>query len=313
LDTSAKKGIFKAFLRVGDLNQVLCPTETTFETTPTYWPWITKVAKQSSSITSSLAAKPTATEIAAEALVKWDWWPPTSVDAKAVLPIDRTAVVYDSTNNPPTKTQYRRYNAANIFCVDSPWADSFDNDGDGSKDADDTGVDKEHGRFCGREIRVAGRINLNTATPQALQALGVSFFGGFTATFTTDGANSADITKIRPLASPAEVLRPFVSGGKYYGSTECKGPREKRDFWDTRISNIATTRSDTFSIYGTVQYVIPPGWNQIATTSLTGDGSMKIVRTRRFWALVDRSTCFSSAPTSTNFVRPRIINFQWMD
>jgi hypothetical protein len=299
--TGVKRGIFKAFLRVGDLNQVLCPA--TEDDATSYWPWIYKVGVQSSAITST-SGLPSAADIAAEAAVKWDWWP-----AAESAPIDRKAVVYDSTNNPPIKTQYRRFNAANIFCVDSPWADSFDNDGDGFKDADDTGVDKEHGRFCGKEIRVAGRINLNTATDQALRALGLSLTGSENTFIYL--LREAQATGGRPLCSPVEVLRKLTTAN---ANAECKGPLEKRDFWYTRISNIATTRSDTFSIYGTVQYVIPPGWNQIATTSLTGDGSMKIVRTRRFWALVDRSPCFSYAPTSTaNFVRPRIMNFQWMD
>jgi hypothetical protein len=206
--------------------------------------------------------------------------------------------------------QYRRYNGANVFCVDSPWYDSFDNDGDGVKDTmEDTGLNKDkdgdHGRFCGKEIRVAGRININTATNQALRALGVSLTGletTYTAIATNRGVNG--------FRSPVEILGKAISASPpsgFYG-----GPLEKRDYPYTLISNIATVRSDTFSIYGTVQYLqLLKGYNQAAATRSLAD--IKIVRTRRFWALVDRSPALSFRPDLTNFVRPRVMNFQWLD
>ena len=294
-DTNAKKGMFKAFLRVGDLNQVLCPKDELEATAPNYWPWITKVAAQSDLFTGNATS-----DAEFEKLVKWNWWKDTTV-------IVRTQPVYDPLQ--PANAQYRQFNAANILCVDSPWLDSFDNDADGKKDDLDTADTKANGRFCGKEIRVAGRINLNTATEQALRALGLSLFGGRD-TFTTDGASAADITKKRPFTSPAEILRhmPVLSTTP----TECLGPIETRDYWYTRISNIATVRSDTFSIYGTVQFVYPVGRD--LTSGQNDLTKMKIGRTRRFWALVDRSPSLCFSPSSpTTFIHPRVMNFQWID
>jgi len=316
LDTSGTGvgiGIFKAFLRVGDLNQVLCPNYEPTTAAP-FWPWVSTVAAQSASITSSTGA-PSAAEVAAEEAVKWDWW----LAAESTV-IDRTRPVFNSSITPvaaivPT---WRRYNAGNLFCVDSPWADSFDNDGDGVADNNDTGLAAGTGRFCGPENRVAGRINLNTATFPTLQALGLSLTGtNTTYTYLTDATTAANGG--RPLTSPVEVLRYFATrpaAQMYSTNAECRGPLEKRDFWYTRISNIASTRSDTFSIYGTVQYVIPPDIFAFPTGS-QNIADMRIVRTRRFWALVDRSPSLAFAPTNPNqassFIRPRIMNFQWMD
>ncbi|MCX5654384.1 MAG: pilus assembly PilX N-terminal domain-containing protein [Planctomycetota bacterium] len=240
LDTAAtgKPKAFKAFLRVGDLNQVLCPRDETEATSPNYWPWIAKVAIQSSLCTGDAAS-----DKEFEKFVKWDWWKDTTA-------IDRTRFVYDSPTPPtqinPANVQYKQFNAANIFCVDSPWLDSYDNDGDGKKDDVETADTKALGRFCGKEIRVAGRINLNTATDQALKALGLGLTG--------DASAYLNIATARPLTSPVEVLRTLTTPKE---DPECFGALEKRDFWYTRISNIATVRSDTFSIYGTVQFGPP--------------------------------------------------------
>jgi hypothetical protein len=295
--TSSTKGIFKAFLRVGDLNQVLCPgglnaTEAeTAAATTNFWPWVPTVAEKSSQFIGT-----DVTDLAIEKLVKWDWWRDTAV-------ILRTSPVYDSSATyTPTNNQYRHFNAANIFCVDSPWVDYYDNDGDGKKDAEDTAYltpGTNTGRFSGKEIRVAGRINLNTATDKTLAALGLGV--------TNSPSTYTNITASRPFTSPVEVLRTITA---YAPDTECKGPLEKRDFWYTRISNIASVRSDTFSIYGTVQFVIPAPPDQAASASLS---VMRIMRTRRFWALVDRSPALNFKPDSTSFLHPRVMNFQWLD
>jgi hypothetical protein len=300
----AHRGTFKAFLRVADLNQVLCPTEAD---AANYWPWITKVADQSSKFTGT-----NATDIEFEKVVKWDWWP-----AADVTPY--TLPLCDYTTTPPTR-QYRRYNGGNVFCVDSPWYDSFDNDGDGVKDTmEDTGLNKDkdgdHGRFCGKEIRVAGRININTATDQTLRALGASMSSAGTteSTYTPIAANrTPSSTTVKGFQSPVQILSFLANtvspSGTFYG-----GPLEKRDYPYTLISNIATVRSDTFSIYGTVQYLqLLKGYNQAAATKSLAD--IKIVRTRRFWALVDRSPSLNFRPDNTaNFIRPRVMNFQWLD
>jgi hypothetical protein len=303
-DTTAKLGIFKAFLRVGDLNQVLCPA-TELEATTDYWPWITRVADK-----SGITGVTTAPTLLEEQAVKWDWWKTggAPVEKNDAYDINGTVFLYNSTTS---VRQYRRYNGANVFCVDSPWADSYDNDGDGSKDfLEETAIDKARGRFCGQEIRVAGRINLNTATDQALRALGMGFPGLTNeSTYTAIATNPSN----RPLRSPAEIIgissitaTPSDTPYKFMG-----GPLEKRDYPYTLISNIATVRSDTFSIYGTVQFLLPPGREETAATNLLS--KIKIVRTRRFWALVDRSPVFNAKPGLSSFVRPRIMNFQWLD
>ena len=298
-DTTGKdKGIFKAFLRVGDLNQVLCPS--TEAEANAYWPWVTRVADKSG------VNATTAPILTDEQLVKWDWWKTGGVPAEVNTPY--SGPLYDSTASPPVR-QYRRYNGANVFCVDSPWTDSYDNDGDGKTDLLDTAVDKANGRFCGKEIRVAGRININTATTQALQALGVSFTG------ITSASTYTPIATNRPFQSPAQIIDPTKGITVTPPTDFLGGPLEKRDYPYTLISNIATVRSDTFSIYGTVQFLIPPSYTSTATAA-AGTASLaeiKIVRTRRFWALVDRSPVFNAKPGSSSFIRPRVMNFQWLD
>ena len=42
-------------------------------------------------------------------------------------------------------------------------------------------------------------------------------------------------------------------------------------------------------------------------------GSPDIIRSRRFWALLDRSPCLAYPPTSFRGTSPRVLNFQWLD
>jgi hypothetical protein len=296
---AGKPKAFKAFLRVGDLNQVLCPNTEAEAAAGPYWPWITRVANASSQ--SDFATN----GVTYEKAVKWDW----CKDDAAAKKVTTAKPVYDATT--PANSQYNQFNAANILCVDSPWLDSYDNDGDGKKDDQETALDKANGRFCGKETRVAGRINLNTATDQALKALGNLTLtpGTIDPTAEQKYLFLTNTATARPLTSPAEILRTLTTAST---DPECLGPLEKRDFWYTRISNIATIRSDTFSIYGTVQFVYPAGRD--VTTGQNDLTKMKIGRTRRFWALVDRSPSLCFSPTSTtNFIRPRIMNFQWIE
>lgn len=90
---------------------------------------------------------------------------------------------------------------------------------------------------------------------------------------------------------------------------EARGTVEKRDLPYTLISNVATVRSDTFSIYGTIEYGLISRPSNVA--------EFKVMRRRRFWALVDRSPCLAYPPGQLggdeNFIRPRILNFQWLD
>ena len=241
---------YKAFPRVGDLNQVL-----RFQPAKDTWwaePWIVTVSK---------------TSRANESNVKFDWM-------KDIGNLDFAA---------GTAAAY----AANILCVGGPWNDGLDNDSDGKTDFDDTGK-PDAGQPGGPECRVAGKINLNTAAPDTLQQL-ASGVG-------TSGLSG--IAASRPLKSPAEVI----------ASAATPSGIEARDEHFTRISNIATVRSDVFSVYGTVQ-IIDPTSNVNKVIPDTG-----IVRSRRFWALVDRSPSLAYPPTNKdNFIYPRILNFQWLD
>jgi len=258
---------FKAFPRLGDLNQVLYPKDET--EAAAFWPWIGRIASKSIQYQTF------------EKEVKFDW------DDTSALPGD------------PTK--YTRMNAANVLTTERPWLDSYDNDGDGKTDDQDKGDDALGGRFCGPEIRVAGKINLNTATLKTLDAIDTSLGTG--------GAIKTAVVNLRvagTIKSIAQLVGQITPGtGADRG--DAFGFLEKRDLGFTRISNIATVRSDTFSIYGTVQYVEPP--------QPTAGPPARIIKTRRFWALVDRSpsVAYSPAASSNRFLHPRIVNFQWMD
>lgn len=259
---------YRAFARLGDLNQVLCP-KTDGEAGTAFWPWIGRVAK--------------ATD---EATVKFNW---------AEGPI---------TNN----TSIGFPNAANVLCAGGPWNDKLDNDGDGTFDSDNsTKPDKgassgttDYGTFGGTEMRVAGKININTATEATLTALESSL--GIPSSTLKNSIPTARTTQ--PFRTPASILTVAGISGGLAGDPEAKGTLEKRDLVWTRLSNILTVRSDTFSIYGTVQYIEPP--RPPGTTT-------RLLRSRRFWALVDRSPSLVYAPTDTKFLHPRILNFQWMD
>jgi hypothetical protein len=208
--------------------------------------------------------------------------------------------------------------AANVLSVGGPWCDGIDNDNDGATDdrqpslagGSDKGEDGS-GRFGGPEIRVAGRINLNTATETALRAIenGVHVTGLY------DTVMAA--RKTGRILTPAVVLDEKYKDKLFSlssGGGQNLSDVEKRREAFARISNLVTVRSDTFSIYGTVQYVDASSALRKRATSL----APYVKRTRRFWALVDRSPTAAFSPadvvtTSPKFIHPRILNFQWMD
>jgi len=303
---------FRAFRRVGDLNQVLCPSRETGGEEVEFWPWVPRIAAISSA--------------EEERKVKFAWF------------------ARHENNGGGGTTQDRRLHAANIFTVGGPWLDRIDNDGDGCADATlpesgvvsgpdgtvtfkapDTGKDYsggdtgmeigyQGGRFGGSEIRVAGKINLNTASEEVLEALGESFGISSLDTVVTQLRNA------RPIESPAQIVNEEYVTTSPPSSTlpEAKGPVEQRDVAYTLISNIATVRSDTFSIYGTVQYVDLQAMYDASQPYDAAACRAAVRRSRRFWALVDRSPCAAHNPASTagvssTFIRPRILNFQWMD
>jgi len=280
---------FRAFARVGDLNQVLCPRDNT--EAQDFWPWVPRISQV-------IAGQN-------EQYHKFNW----------------------QDTNLPQAGQVSRMNAANTFCVGGPWIDRIDNDGDGYVDTDGGGIlpgfsgpdegqtvssssgssGKTGGRFGGAEIRVAGKINLNTASEVVLNALEQSFnLQGLAQTVKRERQSN-------PIWSPAQILRQ-ASAQTDRTDDEARGWVENRDLAYSRISNIATVRSDTFSIYGTVQYIDAVTMKDARSTA---DRDQAVRRSRRFWALVDRSPCLSYYPgqrgSGSDFIRPRVLNFQWID
>ena len=77
------------------------------------------------------------------------------------------------------------------------------------------------------------------------------------------------------------------------------GPLELEDEAFVRLSSLATVRSDTFSIYGTVQYIT-------LSKGSTGTISSNVVRSRRFWALVDRSPTAAYMPKAISSAGQRV-------
>jgi hypothetical protein len=308
---------FRAFRRVGDLNQVLVqmPRPGGEEADP-FWPWVPRVAQSMNE---------------EEKYIKFAWHAKTEGGAGGA-------------------GEVRRLRAASIFSAGGPWLDRIDNDGDGYADATlpgsgsggrgggragggmgsvsftgrDTGQDffseqsggmtgtDRGGRFGGSEIRVAGKINLNTASSSVLKALGDSF-----------GISGLDQTvrqmrSTEPLKSAADIVNEQRLGGASAPSSlqtgEAKGPVERRDLAYTLLSNIATVRSDTFSVYGTVQYIDVQSMYEAGRDVARRRAAVR--HSRRFWALVDRSPCAAHNPQSVgtgDFIRPRVLNFQWMD
>ena len=283
---------FRAFTRVADLNQVLCPTADDLaglqEGEDFFWPWVTRVAEKAAQGGNLLTV---------EEKLKFNW----------------------NDIEPTTPGTYSRMNAANVFCVGGPWLDKIDNDGDGFTDDNGATPDKgtgptqsdptDKGRFGGPELRVAGKVNLNTASEDTLTTLANSFdmpedlLKGYVETFRTQK---------RPIITPSQIVRQSSVDAVPGVRDEAKGAVEKRDLPFSLISNIATVRSDTFSIYGTIEYgLINQGSNPPSSIEF------QVRRRRRFWALVDRSPCLAYPPgelgADEEFIRPRVLNFQWLD
>ena len=295
-DNAGEDISFRAFARLADLNQVLCPTREDYadleEGEDGFWPWVTRVADKADLTGQAL--------LTAEEKLKFNW--------NDVEPVPGT---------------YSRMNAANVFCVGGPWLDELDNDGDGCADEDgttafalaDEGIgpeganDDDKGRFGGPELRVAGKINLNTATEDTLRALAKTF--DLPEAIMKDWVTTARNQKA--LVTPWQFLKDHSSFTDLEAvpgdRVEARGTVEKRDLPYTLISNVATVRSDTFSIYGTIEYGLISRPSNVA--------EFKVMRRRRFWALVDRSPCLAYPPGQLggdeNFIRPRILNFQWLD
>ena len=273
---------FKAIARLGDIDQILCPPSD--KGPADFWPWVPRVAKA--------AANANALTADTEANYKFNW-----------------ASTTDNPTPAPGGSNVSRLNAANVLAIGGPWQDKIDNDGDYKKDADDAGTGNtttDSGRFAGPELRVAGKVNLNTATTLTFQAMesGLRLPQGCLSSLAA--ASTRKVFK-----STAEV-RSTLPTMPYDQTTNpnARGPLEQRDEAFNRISNIASVRSDTYSIYGTVQYLDVARMRAAGRTTAT---AQDILRQRRFWALVDRSPSLAYLPTYNTFIHPRILNFQWMN
>jgi hypothetical protein len=292
---SNQEGAFKAIPRLGDLSQIMW-----WDGSGTFWPWTTRVSKKQ--VTKTTALFPGV--VSASAI---DYMNPTKYSDPANFCI---------------------YYFANALCTGGPWSDGLDNDGDGAWDEFqpgggtklDTG-DKTLGELFGPELRVAGKINLNTATEGTVRALESS---------DTDPKSGVGVTKLWEAVKAARqngrILTPaFLLDKNKAGSFNISpgadptgilmnpdGDEMGRREAFARISNIVTVRSDTFSIYGTVQYVDLASFKRKTNPTPTSLAPY-VKRTRRFWALVDRSPTAAFSPADTKFKHPRIMNFQWMD
>ncbi len=298
--TAAQKP-FKAFARIGDLDRVLCrhnKHEGNFWGTPPGQsvavpplpqgdpPWIVCIANANAAAEptgvntgTTIAAWPGSTDF--ERRYKFDW------QAK----IDHDSATSGATNLPPV-----RMNIANAVCVGGPWHDTLSNAGTNLAYIDylDRGTienNVDYGRYGGPEFRVMGLVNLNTASPLLLTTMETSLY------ITGLSSTSNGVPALRATAaitSPAMLL-PNNNTNKFgvtatnYSSTAPQGI-EKDDEGFCRISSLATVRSDTFSVYGTVQYItlVRPA----SGTTVTAN----VVRSRRFWALLDRSVTAAYIP-----------------
>jgi hypothetical protein len=326
----AAKGTFKAFARLGEMNRVLTrmiPALTeNGGSTKFFWgtepgtagdpeagqpPWIVKIAnadwsKEPTGYTAPPA--PFANNLASfERHYKFDW-------QAMMAEVPNSGVSAGGASTTPI-----RMNIANALCVGGPWKDTLDNDGDGQTDYNQDWGSYEnaadHGHTGGPEMRAMGLVNLNTANPTLLAAMAA----GLDLTPTSLSNLVTSLRSSAPITSPAMLL-PNSPGNTSHASvtvgtpSPTAGPMEREDEAFVRLSSIATVRSDTFSIYGTVQFIT-------LTKAGTGIGTPTIVRSRRFWALVDRSPTAAYAPpiaisaayTNPLFIHPRILNFQWLN
>ena len=276
---------FKSIPRLGDLDQIMCPINykpIKPAAAKDFWPWTNVVGYATRGTSTSL--------LGGEQFIKFDW----------------TAT--DSTGGLTKNASSARANAPLGLTVGGPWNDGLDNDGDGTADDGDKGILKssgDQGRFAGPELRVAGQINLNTASTLAMNNLqsGV-YISGLTST--VSAARNA------PILSPAAIPGMFNSLSVTNASMAKYSWLEKRDEPWSRISNIVNVRSDTFSVYGTIQF-------GMVMKNSSGINFYNVMRSRRFWALIDRSPVLAYAPKSgvppdpSMFGRPRVMTFQWLN
>lgn len=148
-------------------------------------------------------------------------------------------------------------NVLEYLTITDPSMDGIDNDGDGDIDSSDTG--SQSGDINGKEYRIPGLINVNTASSEVLQSL-------------------PNIDSTLANAIEGSIAKPFMSIGDLVvkvaqiTGTGNKWEREKRF---RSISNLITTRSNVFTVYITAQ--------------VTNDSEIDIFSEKKILAIVDRS------------------------
>ena len=158
-----------------------------------------------------------------------------------------------------------------LVTIPAPHADGIDNDGDGATDAADTGV--QNNDRHGPEVRLPGQINVNTASLDVLACLASVLELDRYSPATTDNWLQAVQTAIadRPFQSFSDLLDKTAGGGtgpRIDFSTMNVEDNNADDDGDGyvdepgeelylrgRISNLVTTRSNTFLAYVASRYV----------------------------------------------------------
>ena len=142
--------------------------------------------------------------------------------------------------------------------ITDPSMDGIDNDGDVAKDSTDTGL--QAGDIDGKEHRIPGLINVNTASNQVLQSL---------PNIGTSEANA--IIGGRPFKSIGEVANVF---------TGISGDKWNREKPFRAISNLITTRSNVFTVYVTAQ---------VTEEDISDPPNTNVYAEKKILAIVDRS------------------------
>ncbi|MEK6764712.1 MAG: hypothetical protein AABY49_00585 [Planctomycetota bacterium] len=148
-------------------------------------------------------------------------------------------------------------NVLQYFTITDPSMDNIDNDGDGDIDSVDTGT--QTADIDGREYRIPGLINVNTAPAEVLQSL-----PNITNPIATaiEGSGSKPFTNIGDLVD--DVIEITGAGTKW---------NKEKTF--RSISNLITTRSNVFTVYVTAQ--------------ITDEAISTVYAEKRIMAIVDRS------------------------
>ncbi len=150
-------------------------------------------------------------------------------------------------------------NLLDYITITDPSMDYIDNDGDGDIDADDTGT--QTADIDGKEYRIPGLINVNTAPEEVLLSL-----PNVDATIANKIFTSGQkpFTSIRHLVDNVTEITDTSATNKW---------GEEKIF--RSISNLITTRSNVFTVYVTAQ--------------ITDEAISSVYAEKRILAIVDRS------------------------